>query len=91
MVRQISGRLSNSSWVIAPSRNATTTPDSNRLRVCKTPRDRLTVSKVAPAAPRHAAPVTPSLAAHARPSNEASAAIRLKVTPSAAPGAVPSR
>ena len=52
MLRQMSGLVSSRSCVIAPSKKATTTPESRRLRVCSTPRERLTVRSVAAPAPK---------------------------------------
>ena len=91
IARQSSGFVSSSSEVTALNKKAITMPASKRLAVCSTPRDSVIVSRVAPHAPRNAVPVSPSLPAHTSPPTDASAAIRLKVTPRAAPEAVPSR
>ncbi len=66
-------------------------PESNRLAVCNTPRERVIVSIVAAHAPMQAAAVMPKLPTQARPPMAASAPIKQIVTPSAAPEAVPSR
>ena len=69
MLRQMSGLASSRSCVIALSRKATTTPESRRLRVCRTPRERLMVSSVAPPAPRQAAPGHAELARPREPAD----------------------
>ena len=73
IARQMSGFVSSSSEVTRTQQKAITMPASSRLAVCRTPRERVIVSSVAPAAPTQAAPVTPSLLAHASPLSEASA------------------
>ena len=91
IARQVSGRASSSSVVTALSRKPTTIPESSSREVCTTPRDNASVSAVAIPAPTVAAAVTPISPAQASVPIEASAATRLKVTPSAAPDAVPRR
>ena len=54
-----SGENNKTNWVAAPKTTPTTTPASNKRKVCCTPRDKTRVSNTAKTAPTKAAPVNP--------------------------------